>query len=256
MSVNGIRKQSWILPAVLVLFILEICLLPVVVWFTYADRSEAPNHVLTYSDKQLVWDNGTGIDENGVARLDIFDAEYDSAKSKDGQNVIAPGTEGFNFIRLRNASNGEISYTAVLYSISDTEVLPVGVAIEGGGFADTENYILPQGMNDNAEVIRAVSGTVAKDRVQDFDILWQWDYYEDSMQDVIDTYLGNRAFTEEADRLTVGLWITVSGEDGETELPKTGDDMMLAGYVTLMCISGGLLLFTLFARRKERKECA
>lgn len=61
------RISQWLLPAVLILFILEVLLLPVVLEITYAGREDGPDHILTYTTNSLLWDSATGIDENGVA---------------------------------------------------------------------------------------------------------------------------------------------------------------------------------------------
>ena len=67
MRVFSKKINQWLLPAVLILFILEIVTLPYMVQLTYAGRSEEAGHVLTYTEGKLTWDSATGIDENGVA---------------------------------------------------------------------------------------------------------------------------------------------------------------------------------------------
>jgi hypothetical protein len=96
------RISQWLLPAVLILFILEVLTLPLVLEVTYAGREDGPDHILTYTTGSLLWDSATGIDEYGVARLDLFHAVYDETVDGNGENVVAPGTAGLNILRLKN----------------------------------------------------------------------------------------------------------------------------------------------------------
>lgn len=247
------KIRHWLLPAVLVLFILEIITFPAVVYFTYSDRSENPDHTLTYTENKLVWDSVTGIDEHGIAELSLFNAEYNNVRSKD--KVVAPGTEGFNIIRLNNSASGKIGYTAVVYKISSDAELPVKAALSGNGFEDTAEYTLPHGV-EKSNVIRAVSGTLGAGQKQDFDIKWLWDFYESDAQDLIDTYFGDKAANDKADDVTIGFYLVVR-DGGQNVLPvppKTGDNSMMGGYIALMCISGIILFLLIVSRRREKKD--
>jgi hypothetical protein len=281
------KYHQWLLPITLILFILEIFTLPFVVGLTYADRSEAPNQILTYtsdgSGAKLIWNSGTDIRPDGSAELDLFNAEYDNVKSENGIDIIAPGTEGINILRLQNSSDDTIKYVAVLYEINTNDRLPVSTSVTGENFSDTKNYPLPDGVNDS-QVIRAVTGNLDAGRIQDFDINWIWNYYDDEAQDVIDTYLGNKAADDDADTITVGLYIVVENDnyiensdnyfnDNESALsdndntftentqkyvtastPKTGDESGIVIYITLMCISGIVLLLLIIGRKREKNE--
>ena len=259
------QQRRWLLPVVLILFILEIATLPFVINLTYSGRSEAPNHVLTYtadrSNVKLTWDSATGIRDDGSAELDLFDAIYPSVEANNGENVIAPGTDGFNIIRLKNSAGGAIKYTAVLYRIRTSDQLPVDVTLSGENFTDTAYYHLPDGVEGN-QVVRAVTGTLGGDQIQDFDINWLWSYYDDETQDIVDTYLGDGAALGNDERVTVGFYITVEDdndynvEDDDPVIPsapQTGDNSMLGLYFTLMCISGIMLILLFVSRRREEK---
>ena len=242
------KTSRWLLPLVVILLVLQVLTLPLVLGFTYAGRSEAPDHILTYSENKLTWDSATNIGDNGVAQLHLFDAQYPGVKSEDDALVVAPGTEGFHIVRLKNDVAGSVTYTAVLYRIAENEALPVQPALEGTGFSDTDTYPLPTGVAEE-DVIRAVSGSVNGGNIVDFDIRWLWDYETDEAQDAIDTFLGN---AEEADRVTVGLYIVV--EDGnDYVIPQTGDDSPIAAYAVLMGLSLVVLFALLADRRRERK---
>ena len=48
------KLREWMFPAVLILFILQVILLPVVIGLTYAVSAERPKHTLTYKTGSLV----------------------------------------------------------------------------------------------------------------------------------------------------------------------------------------------------------
>lgn len=245
------KRNQWLLPMVLVLFILEVITLPFVMGITYSGRSEAPDHVLTYTKGKLTWNSATGIGENGAAELDLFDAVYPNVVSADGEDVVAPGTEGFSIVRLKNSVKGKINYTAVLYRIRTSEALPVEARLDMEGHSTATSYGLPEGV-DESQVIKAVKGSIGGGEIKDFDISWLWDFYESGEQDKIDTMLGIQA---EADRVTVGLYIVVEDNNSYSNptIPQTGDDSRIGMYLTLMGISGVLLILLLIDCRREKK---
>lgn len=245
------KISQWLLPTVLILFILEVLTLPLVLEFTYAGRSNGPDHILTYKTGSLVWDSATGIDEHGVAKLSLFDTLYGDTVDGNGDKVVAPGTEGMNILRLKNAGETEISYTAVLYCIKTNPALPVKVSLQGTKFTDTTSYQLPYEISDQ-DVLRAVTGKLPSGQIQDFDISWLWDYETSEQQNAIDTALGN---WDEMDNITVGVYLLV--EDGgiivEPEPPKTGDEG-LGMYFTLMGISLVALILLVWDQHNQRKH--
>lgn len=85
---------------------------------------------------------------------------------------------------------------------------------------DTYDYILPRGAEES-DVIRAVTGTVGGGMIQDFDIHWFWLFEESDAQDIIDTWLGDKAAFTEADDITIGLFIVV--EDYNSYIPNVPD---------------------------------
>lgn len=248
----GEKTIRWMLPVMLILFILEIVTLPLVLGFTYSGRSEAPDHVLTYSAGKLTWDSATGIAPNGSAILNLFDYVYDGAESDDGENIVAPGTEGFNIVRLKNNVSGKINYTTVLYRIDDSEKIPVEASLYSAGVSNAATYPLPAGVRGD-QVIRAISGSVSGGAAQDFDISWLWHFFVDSAQDGIDTDFGNKP---DLDEITLGLYIVVEDNNSyiTPESPKTGDDSGLAIYATLMAISLVMLVLLVLEWRKRRVQ--
>ncbi len=247
------KQRSWLLPTVLILFILEVITFPFVLSFTLADRSETPERILTYTRGKLTWDSAANIDANGVAELSLFESLYQDVKSDNGENTVVPGTEGNSIVRLKNSVSGAVSYTAVLYCIRSTDKLPVEAALNGDGFTDTDTYTLPEGAADG-DVIRAVRGTVGGGMIQDFDIGWNWRFYDGEQQDIIDTWLGDKAADGDADDVTVGLYIVVEDDNNYIipEAPQTGD-LGIGIYVGLMCVSGAVLILLIVDKRRARK---
>lgn len=273
-----IGKKDWLLPVTLILFLLAVVLFPFAVDNTYAGRNESPHHTLTYTTGSLVWDSATDVDtQTGVARLHIFSSTYQNVEADNGDKVIAPGTERKTIVRLQNNAKKTISYIAVMYRIKEEDTLPVQPVLEDNtAYTDIDDYPLPQGVTEN-QVVRAVTGIVEAEQLQDFDITWLWQYYESNERDQLDTALGNKAAWETADDVTVGLYIVVIEENspdnpddmddsGDTdnpgdlddeytrpEAPKTGDSTNLSRYLVLMGMSGILVLILLLERWKEKR---
>ena len=250
---NFEKLRAWMFPAILILFILQVMLLPVMIGLTYAVPAERPEHILTYRTGSLVWDKAASVRPDGSAELSFFQTLYKNVNADNAERVLAPGTEKDSVIRLKNDTNKEITYTAVLYSLSTSQNLDIGASLSGDGFSDTSRYTLPEGVKKET-VVRAVGGKLDAKRMQDFDINWFWNFEDGAStdgRDSIDTYLGNKA----ANEATLGFYLVVY-DDGEIlPSPQTGDNTVICGYVVLMLISGGLCLFLALTRkRRERDE--
>lgn len=252
MNLKWKNAIDWLLPVFLILFILEVIAFPFAVGLTYAGRSEDPNHTLTYRTNELTWSDVQGIDENGVAELSIFDAEYEHVSASDGSAVVAPGTKGQNIIRLKNDADGEIEFTTVCYMIKSDSGLPVEARLADGNFTDTTNYRLPDGVKDS-QVLRAVAGSLRQGEKIDFDISWLWDYEIGEEQDLIDVDFGDRSAQGEPDDVKVGFYLVVE-DNNQVYVPQTGDDTGTMLYITLMGISGAMLLLLIIFRKRERRR--
>ena len=243
------KQISWLLPVVLILFILEAVTLPFVIDLAYADRADSPEHVITYTQNSLIWDSTTGVDSSGAAKLSLFETLYDNTESENGDKIIAPGTGGKSSVRLKNASEGKIEYTAVLYTIKSSDLLPVAVSLDDGTFADTDFFQLPDGVLPSS-VIGAVTGELQSGQIQDFDISWVWEFSIDDARDIADTTLGDLA----SDDITVGLYVTVNDEGNLVvpSPPETGDDTLIGVYIALMLISGILLIVLIVTKIRNK----
>lgn len=216
------RAHGWLMPTVLILFILEVMLLPIAIDITYGGPSEGPKHILSYYTGRLIWDSATGILPDGTAELSLFSDGYEGIKSVDGAKIIAPGTQGRTVVRLKNEVDTGIRYTAVLYDIKSSDALNVITTLSGEGLSDTHRYVLPDGM-ESVNIIRTVTGILDGMEFQDFTVEWQWPFSGD---DSSDTALGNQAAFSKADDITVGLYIVVDGQDTplQPQDPEKPDD--------------------------------
>lgn len=258
------KRNRWLLPTLLILFILEIITLPLMMFLTYAGRAETPQHLITFANQKLTWDENTIVHDNGMAELSFFSQYYQNVNSENEDNVFAPGTEQLTTIRLLNNSSETIKYTAVAYMIKESEILPLYGKMEAPGSTPTDSYPLPEGVTE-ADVLNAVTGTVDAKSIRDFDIDWYWVFesgeeiepgiYE---SDPIDTYLGNKAAWDVADDALIGFYIVVEGDDGPIipgpNPPVTGSSSMLGWGIALIVVSGIILLLAFISRRREDKR--
>lgn len=211
--------------------LMALIMLPALTTEACAAGVEAASHVLTYTPGRLVWDDATGIDKNGAAVLSLFADAYQNVVSENGERVVAPGTDGSCTVRLENKAWYGICYVAVAYRIKDADTLPVEPEFSCEGSEDTENYPLPEGVEES-QVIRAVTGTLGGGAAQNFRLDWVWEYYESDARDELDTALGDEAAFDTPDDVTAGIYIVVEdtyepgvpSTPGETEAPETTDD--------------------------------
>lgn len=246
------KQNQWLLPAVLILFLLEVISFPFVVHSTYAGKSESPEHILTYTPHSLVWDEDTEVRKDGSGVLSLFSAYDQNVNSDNGDKVFAPGTANDNIVRLLNHSDNQISYTAILYTVRSTGNIPVAADMSGDG-TETDDVVLPDGIDEDS-VVKTLCGTLDSGNFADFNIDWYWIFEESMSQDEIDTEFGNRAARGEAEDVLMGIYIVVE-DDGNTydpEAPQTGD---LTTYsIVLMIISFASLVILLFERKKAEDD--
>lgn len=249
------RNRKWLTVAFVFLLLLEIVTFPYVVGASFADRSEDPNHTLTYTTNQLAWTTTEGINDQGAAIFGIFDPQYANVASENGDYVVAPGTESGTFIRLFNQSSREITFRAVMYMTQLPQDLPVYGAMDGENLTDEALPALPEGVTQQ-QVVRAVTGKVGPKNKQDFDLTWSWDFYESDARDVYDTYLGDASAAGDPGTVSIGFYL-VAEEDGETVIPGTpvtGDGLGPWLYVGLMVLSVLVVAFLVLEGIWERKR--
>ncbi len=203
MTKNLNKKLRYALPILFFLLFASVVALPLLANITFANRADAPVHILNYETGSLMWAEGTpDIDENGVCHLSLFDS---LPKDENGDKLISPGKEDKSVLRLMNRTGHSVFFKAVLYKVSVH-----GIPIEADfsnfqGVKDEHIYNLPDGV-EKSDVIRVVGGELSAYKTQDFDIEWIWKFDVDEESDKFDTYLAN---LERAD-VTLGVYITVT----------------------------------------------
>lgn len=230
-----LRIAKRIMPAILAFAILTAGFV-----MTMQTAYAAGEHTLTYTKGKLTWTDAP-VDKNGVAVFDLFSDTYVNVRSHNADRIVAPGTNGEVVVHLRNAVEGEVTYTAVLYRKTTGEEYPIDTTLNAGnGAEDTGAFNLPEAVSVD-QIIRAVTGTVEGKGAQDLVIDWNWPIEKDSE---FDTELGNEQASNE---YLVGLYIVV--EDGNTYTtpggsPQTGggSTALITGMLSTICIVGALIL--------------
>lgn len=95
------KLREWMFPAMLILFILQVMLLPVMIGLTYAVPAERPEHILTYRTGLLVWDKAVSVRPDGSAELSFFETLYKNVNADNAEKVLTPGTEKDSVIGLK-----------------------------------------------------------------------------------------------------------------------------------------------------------
>ena len=179
---------------------------------TYASNSsDTPIHVLNYETGRLYWAHRSDrIDENGVYQLSLFDT---LPTGEDGEKIISPGDSYKNTVELRNQTGHEVTYTAVLYMVSNDNVPIISDISNIPAENDTTFYSLPDGVK-STDVVRAVEGKLGAFGIQSFEMDWKWEFSTGADGDAIDTALGNLEYSG----VKMGIWIVVS--DNTTAEPE------------------------------------
>lgn len=216
--ISIIKKCSpWLLPAVLVLFILEVICLPFVVKFTWPTDKPTPTHTLTYTKSELTWDTATTVDPStGAAKLNLFSAVYEegdpaniTAESDNGDKIIAPGLKKDTVVRLYNSRITSISYWAALYYKKSTEDIPIVPDLSAENtFEELSTFELPNEITAQGfELVRAYHGYVDGQQMSDLTVKWEWPF-EDG-RDELDTELGDKAANGDFEDIEVGLYVYI-----------------------------------------------
>lgn len=247
---------NWIFSVALIFFVCEILTLPLVLYLTYAGRSESPDHILRLNNNSLTWDSATDVRSDGTAELSLFDAYYRNVNSSDSDRVIAPGTAATDVIRVKNENGAPADYTAYLYEVRSMSDLPVVTAMSSGYGVETGSYATPDKIKDKT-IVNVVKGTIADGAVEDFDISWNWEYVVSDEQDLFDTWLGDRSAWNDADNITVGFYIVIESDGSgpiEPDHPGTGDNSMLYALLALIVICGVILIISFIGKRRENEK--
>ena len=265
----------------LILFLIEVILFPIVVWKISGSQREGTEHTIVYKDSELKCDKDTKVDEEGTIILNLLeegkeDNKYNNSPdtiqvddvkpfdktSNDAEihpyNIIAPGGKKTSVITIKNTESFPLKFDARLFNGSTTQHLPINVSISSDKHINT--YVQEKGdiySNYEKGYINVIEGVVSPGEEQKVEITWQWDYSIDEYQDMLDTELGNTAAFEEPDEVVIGFRIVAEEHDGNYIVPKgpqTGDNTDIGRYIVLMALSLFILILILFEKDKEYEE--
>ncbi len=215
MTLKVKKTLRWALPVLFFLLFASVVALPLLANITFANRADAPVHILNYETGKLMWAEGTpDIDENGICHLSLFDS---LPTDENGEKLISPGDEDKTVLRLMNTTGHSVFYKAVLYRVSSAGIPIEATFSNFEGVKDEHIYNLPDGV-EKKDVLRVVGGELSSYKAQDFDVEWVWKFDVSEESDKFDTYLAN---LERAD-VTLGVYITVTDN---VELQPTPEDI-------------------------------
>jgi hypothetical protein len=188
-------------------------------------HAATPSATLTFSDGKLTWTNSTGQVIKDY-KMDVFQQQYETssgkviAKSKNGDNLVAPGLSGSDLVQFKNDSTHAVEFTTIVYkTVKDVEVTVNGSDADVADKAEmlqklledkvdvqtsvklgsgTENQLdassvadlLPSGVTV-ADVVSVTGGSIDALATQDISVSWKWDYEVDENGNITDTILGS-----------------------------------------------------------------
>jgi len=132
---------------------------------------------------------------NSETWVDLFRDSYNStAKSENGENIIAPGTSNFYGFTIKNNGNIPMDYSVSLkvdtYLGEDEtySALPLQWRLLSGDGTAVTDW---KGYNERTEVLR--EATLAVQKQDNYTIEWRWAFEGDGNTDEADTNMGNMA---------------------------------------------------------------
>jgi hypothetical protein len=223
-------------------------------------HAATPSATLTFSDGKLTWTDSTGQVIKDY-KMDVFQQEYETssgkviAKSKNGDNLVAPGLSGSDLVQFKNDSTHAVEFTTIVYkTVKDVEVtvngsdadsstvdaealqklledkVDVQTSVKLG--SGTENQLdassvadlLPSGVTV-ADVVSVTGGSIDALATQDISVSWKWDYEVNADGNITDTILGSTGVDTSVsiNPMDVQLGVIVLVEDTyiEPESPVT-----------------------------------
>ena len=140
------------------------------------------------------------VNDSAFDEIDLFtyvDDNVDVDGPDDDEKVIAPGTTGTLTIKIDN-----LSEVAVLPSVELSAVNAGGIPLTFtyGATDYTDLALLEAALNDDLDKLDFLTGT------QTLSVDWEWVFYDDDAQDILDTALGEGGTATYA--LTVAVTVT------------------------------------------------
>ncbi len=220
---------------------------------TASQSGEYRGEMQVYDDKQF-WSSET--------QVDLFrDSYHGTAKSDNGEKIIAPGTSNFYNFTLKNNGNIPLDYTVSLKVDVYPEEQETNTAIplewrllsgDGTVVSDWQNY------NGRMAALKQAALDV---RHQDnYTVEWRWIFEQGEVADENDTDMGNMAVSEPLGvNATIYVYAEQSADwDGSPSdfgnALKTGDTFNIPFYALLLIASGCGLVIIIQGERRRKKR--
>lgn len=210
------------------------------------------------ADRQKIWKTQTEVE---VFKISYEDGtENITVAGRNGEKVIAPGTENQYFFRLKNNGDCALDYTVTVEAWFEPEDVIIPVEAKMKSYS---GWYMVGGKDENDwDPVLELDGahdsvTLGVNRYVYYYLDWRWPF--ESGDDEYDTLLGDTALTQD---LTLNLKIkTVATENldvppdyGATGIPETGDSSHVGTFTVLLAASGAALLILLFVKKKRKEE--
>ena len=259
-----INKQTVLKTATVALFVIAVLTFPYAFNTSWAAPANDASRTITYASGDLTWDSAAEIDEDGAIVLSMFKDAYTTTASSNGDKIVAPTTQNSTSICLKNDSADNITYTAVLYRLDDTN-LPVNAKLKGG--QDTSDYTLPESVSAD-QVVSAVTDNMSASTLSNIDINWAWNYETSTAEGTTDEADTTASSLEDAPKVKYGFYVVVSDDEyvpptdmdgtgkssGIKALPKTGDNTPTLWIFILAVLALAIMLLSLFANKRRKKQ--
>ena len=255
--------------ALLVLFFLSLLVLVIRIGdylpnYTDIIFIEPKEPSLQITDDKKVWEGETEIEIFSISHTNSNNVI--TVMSGSGDNVIAPGMEGFYKFCFNNVGNMAIDYdcdiTVYFTGLNeniDSSVLPFKVRLKDFN----GEYVI--GGDDEWAPISELANysdekTIGKNSYIYYVLEWSWPF--ESGNDELDTYLGNHTLTNPLKLVVeIDAYAVQSADyDGgggipfDTSDPRTGGDIVPVPYIILNIIVFAILAYLIYHELKKNKE--
>ena len=255
--------------ALLVLFFLSLLVLVIRIGdylpnYTDIIFIEPKEPSLQITDDKKVWEGETEIEIFSISHTN--NNNVITVMSGSGDNVIAPGMEGFYKFCFNNVGNMAIDYdcdiTVYFTGLNenfDSSVLPFKVRLKDFN----GEYVI--GGDDEWAPISELANysdekTIGKNSYIYYVLEWSWPF--ESGNDELDTYLGNHTLTNPLKLVVeIDAYAVQSADyDGgggipfDTSDPRTGGNIVPVPYIILNIIVFAILAYLIYHELKKNKE--
>lgn len=204
---------------------------------------------------------------SGSASIELFKAEYKNgestitAKSLNGEKIIAPGTENSYTFSVINDAETAMNYSLKAKAVMSDGENEIYIPIEVKLYNYKGEYLT--GTQDEwaeADALNSVdhNAVLGSDRYENFTLDWKWDY--EAGRDDLDTALGNLAAEKP---ITCKIQIDVLASDSDIPnsdqgIPNTGGGFSLKNFgiivISLLIIVFGYSVLSRKVSGAENEE--